>query len=115
VRRTAVQEAAVRCGILYTCRYVAHEARRLFLSGESHVSMYALVRSGARSYHVEEGWTITIDRRAGQAGDRVTFDQVLLVADGLRGRAGTPLVSDAMVTAEIVGLGRGQEMRVVMY
>src|SRR5207302_329742 len=84
----------------------AHEARRLFLSGESHVSMYALVRSGARSYHVEEGSTITIDRRAGQAGDTVTFDQVLLVADGGRGLAGTPLVSDAKVPRATVGVGK---------
>src|SRR5438552_12826491 len=39
------------------------------------VSMYALVRSGARSYHVEEGSTITIDRRAGQAGAAVRSEE----------------------------------------
>jgi len=77
--------------------------------------VYALVRSGARSYRVEEGSTITVDSHAGQAGDTVTFDQVLLVADGVRVRAGTPLVSDAKVTAEIVGQGRGPKIRVFKY
>ena len=54
--------------------------------------MYAVVRSGARSYRVEEGGTITVDRRAGDAGDSVILDQVLLFADGVRVRAGTPFV-----------------------
>jgi large subunit ribosomal protein L21 len=77
--------------------------------------VYAIVRSGSKSYRVEEGSTITVDRRAGEAGERVTFDQVLLVADGVRVRAGTPLVSDVKVTAEIVGHGRGPKIRVFKY
>ena len=77
--------------------------------------MYAVVRSGAKSYRVEEGNQITVDRRKGDAGETVTFDQVLLVADGVRVRAGAPFVSDAKVTAEIVGHGRGPKIRVFKY
>ena len=77
--------------------------------------MYAVVRSGARSYRVEEGGTITVDRRKANPGDTVTFDQVLLIADGVRVRAGTPFVSDAKVTAEIVRHGRGPKLRVFKY
>ena len=77
--------------------------------------MYAVVRSGSKSYRVEEGNQITVDRRKGDAGETVTFDQVLLVADGVRVRAGAPFVSDAKVTAEIVGHGRGPKIRVFKY
>ena len=77
--------------------------------------MYAVVRSGGKSYRVEEGGQITVDRRAGEAGETVTFDQVLLVADGDAIRAGTPLVSDAKVIAEVVGHGRGPKIRVFKY
>ena len=77
--------------------------------------MYAVVRSGARSYRVEEGVTITVDRRAGDAGETVILDQVLLFADGVRVRAGTPFVTDAIVTAQIVGHGRGPKIRVFKY
>ncbi len=77
--------------------------------------MYAVVRSGGKSYRVEEGAQITVDRRAGEAGESVTFDQVLLVADGDAIRAGTPLVSDAKVIAEVVGHGRGPKIRVFKY
>ena len=77
--------------------------------------MYAVVRSGGKSYRVEEGGRITVDRRAGEAGETVTFDQVLLVADGDTIRAGTPLVSDAKVIAEVVGHGRGPKIRVFKY
>ncbi len=58
--------------------------------------MYAVVRSGTRSYRVEEGGTITVDRRAGDAGETVILDQVLVFADGVRVRAGTPFVTDAV-------------------
>ena len=77
--------------------------------------MYAVVRSGSKSYRVEEGTQITVDRRKGDAGETVTFDQVLLVADGVRVRAGAPFVSDAKLTAEIVGHGRGPKIRVFKY
>ena len=77
--------------------------------------MYAVVRSGGKSYRVEEGGRITVDRRAGEAGETVTFDQVLLVADGDTIRAGTPLVSDAKVIAEVVGHGIGPKIRVFKY
>ena len=77
--------------------------------------MYAVVRNGSKSYRVEEGSQITVDRRGGDAGAKVTFDQVLLVADGVRVRAGTPFVSDARVTAEIVRHGRGEKIRVFKY
>jgi large subunit ribosomal protein L21 len=77
--------------------------------------VYAVVRSGSKSYRVEEGNQITVDRRRGDAGETVTFDQVLLVADGVRVRAGAPFVSDAKVTAEIVGHGRGPKIRVFKY
>jgi large subunit ribosomal protein L21 len=77
--------------------------------------VYAVVRSGAKSYRVEEGGTITVDRRPGDAGETVILDQVLLFADGVRVRAGTPLVTDAIVTAQIVSHGRGPKIRVFKY
>lgn len=77
--------------------------------------MYAVVRNGRKSYRVEEGGEITVDRRVGEAGETVIFDQVLLFADGVRVRAGTPFVTDAIVTAQIVGHGRGPKIRVFKY
>src|SRR2546427_12250454 len=88
----------------------AHQRGDFFCSERSR-TVYAVVRSGTRSYRVEEGATITVDRRAGDAGDAVILDQVLLFADGVRVRAGTPFVTDAIVTAQIVGHGRGLTIR----
>jgi large subunit ribosomal protein L21 len=77
--------------------------------------VYAVVRSGGKSYRVEEGSLVTDGRRAGEVGSAISFDEVLLVADGVRVRAGTPHVSDVTVTAEIVGHGRGPKIRVFKY
>jgi large subunit ribosomal protein L21 len=77
--------------------------------------VYAVVRSGGRSYRVEEGSLLAVPRRDGDVGSAVTFDEVLLVADGVRVRAGTPHVSDVKVTGEIVAHGRGPKIRVFKY
>jgi large subunit ribosomal protein L21 len=77
--------------------------------------VYAVVRSGTRSYRVEEGSQIVVDHRPGEVGDTVVLDEVLLVADGVRVRAGAPLVSEAIVTAQIAGHGRGEKLRVFKY
>jgi len=77
--------------------------------------VYAVVRSGGKSYRVEEGAQIAVARRAGEAGTTVTIEEVLLVADGDNVHAGTPLVGGAKVTAEIVSHGRGPKIRVFKY
>ena len=44
--------------------------------------MYAVVRSGGKQYRVEEGSVLSVGKVAGNAGDTITLDQILFVADG---------------------------------
>lgn len=44
--------------------------------------MFAIVRTGGKQYRVAAGDKIAVEKLAGEAGDAVTLDDVLLVSDG---------------------------------
>lgn len=62
--------------------------------------MYAVIKAGAHQYKVQEGETLRIDKIDGAAGDKVNFDQVLMIG-GEQATLGAPYVANAQVEAEI--------------
>ena len=78
--------------------------------------MYAVIQTGGKQYRAEPGQTLWVEKLAGNAGDTITFDQVLLVADG-EGKVsvGTPIVAGAKVTASIVEQGLGEKLVVFKF
>lgn len=66
---------------------------------------YAIIRSGGKQYRVEPGKVVRIPSLAGEAGSKVTFDEVLLSSDGSAVQTGAPLLAGAKVTGEIVRHG----------
>ncbi|MYB22271.1 MAG: 50S ribosomal protein L21 [Chloroflexi bacterium] len=77
--------------------------------------MYAVIRSGGKQYRVSPGQRLKLERFDGEAGDRVTFSDVLLVSGGGEVAVGAPTVESASVTGEIVEQGRGRKIRVFKY
>jgi large subunit ribosomal protein L21 len=75
----------------------------------------AIVRSGSRQYIAEEGRTVLVERLPLEVGDEVTFDQVLLIADGDETRVGQPLVKGASVTGTVVEQAKGPKLKVFHY
>ena len=76
--------------------------------------MYAIIATGGKQYTVSEGDTIRVEKLAVNAGDTVTFDQVLLVNDG-KTRVGDPTVSGATVTGTVIKEGRARKIIVYKY
>jgi large subunit ribosomal protein L21 len=64
--------------------------------------MYAVLSSGGKQYRVEPGTTLLVERVAGDPGASITFDRVLLVADGDDVMVGTPTVAGASITGTIL-------------
>ena len=62
--------------------------------------MYAVINTGAHQYTVKEGDTLAIDKIVGDAGQKVTFDKVMLIG-GKKSVIGNPLVTGASVEATI--------------
>ena len=77
--------------------------------------MYAIIEDGGRQHRVTSGDTILIDREVGADEKTVTFDRVLLVGGEGQPKIGTPLVSGATVTADVVGPVKGEKLETVKY
>lgn len=65
--------------------------------------MYAIISDGHRQYKVEEGQELVVDYRSTPAGEKLTFDKVLAVGNAGDVKLGTPIVTGAKVTAEVLG------------
>ncbi|MCD7760844.1 MAG: 50S ribosomal protein L21 [Clostridiales bacterium] len=77
--------------------------------------MTAIIVTGGKQYKVTEGDTLFIEKLPVEAGDNVTFDQVLAVIDGENTTFGTPTVEGAKVEASVVKNGKGKKIRVLKY
>lgn len=75
--------------------------------------MYAVIKTGGKQYRVAANDKILIEKLAGEAGDQVTFGEVLLVANGGTVDVGAPFVSGATVVGEIAAQERGP--RVIIF
>jgi large subunit ribosomal protein L21 len=69
---------------------------------EINLMAYAVIQTGGKQYRVAEGDVIEVEKLDVEAGADATFEQVLLVSDGESVAIGSPLVSGAAVTAEVV-------------
>jgi large subunit ribosomal protein L21 len=76
--------------------------------------MFAVIKTGGKQYRVAEGDRLRVEKLAGDVGAKVTFDQVLLVS-GDSVKVGTPLVSGAKVSAEIVAQDRDKKVIVFKF
>lgn len=72
--------------------------------------MYAVIKTGGKQYRVAENDVITIERLTGDAGAKVEFTEVLMVGGSGSAKIGSPLVSGAKVTAELVEQTRGPKV-----
>ena len=73
--------------------------------------MKAVIKTGGKQYYVEEGSVIYVEKLDGNANDKVTFDEVLMLGDKL----GTPTVKNAKVEGEIVKHGKNKKIKIFTY
>ncbi len=68
--------------------------------------MFAIVRTGGKQYRVAAGDKISVEKLAGEAGDTVVLDDVLLAGEGADIKDSKGLT----VSAEIVAQTRGEKV-----
>ncbi len=76
--------------------------------------MYAIIATGGKQYKVEEGDVIRVEKLGAEAGETVTFDEVLAVRDDAAIKVGAD-VENASVTASVIGNGKGRKVIVYKY
>jgi large subunit ribosomal protein L21 len=63
---------------------------------------YAIIKTGGRQYRVAEGEILDVDVLDFQPGKEAAFSEVLMHSDGDKITHGSPLISGAKVTAEVL-------------
>jgi large subunit ribosomal protein L21 len=74
--------------------------------------MYAVIKTGGKQYRVQPGDVLVVEKLAGAPGDKVAFDQVLMVGEGEAVTVGAPLVADAAVTATFIETRKGEKIKI---
>jgi len=64
--------------------------------------MFAVIKTGGKQYKVAANDVLKVEKLTGEAGDTVTFDEVLMLGNGTDVTVGAPLVDGALVAAELV-------------
>ncbi|HEY0792143.1 MAG TPA: 50S ribosomal protein L21 [Chthoniobacterales bacterium] len=73
---------------------------------------YAIIRTGSKQYRVSPGEVIEVEKLAGEAGSKVTFDDVVMHADGADVKTGAHLGA-VKVTGEV--LEQFKDKKVIAY
>ena len=65
------------------------------------IKMFAVVKTGGKQYRVQAGDILRVERLAANAGEKVQFNQILMLG-GEKTVIGSPLVAGAAVQADVI-------------
>ncbi len=72
--------------------------------------MYAVIKTGGKQYKVAPGETIKVEKLAGDAGNDVVINEVLMVVDEQNVQVGRPNLDNASVVASVKRHGIGKKV-----
>ena len=73
--------------------------------------MYAVIKVGGKQYRVSVGDEIFVEKLNANAGDVVTFDQVLM----LDSKVGSPYLNNVKVEGSVIKNGKNKKIRIFKY
>ena len=76
---------------------------------------YAIIRSGGKQYRVSPGETIVMEKLEGASGEKVTFNDVVLLVDGDNVTAGTRVIAGVNVEGEVIEQFKDQKVIAFKY
>ena len=77
--------------------------------------MFAVIKTGGKQYKVKEGDKLTVEKLEAKVGDKIKFEQVLLVAENDDVKIGTPFIKGAFVEAEVLEQKKGPKVIIFKY
>jgi len=75
--------------------------------------MLAVIKTGGKQYDIREGDKLEIEKLENKVGDKIIFDEVLLVDDGKDVKIGKPFLKDVKVEAKILEQKRAPKILVI--
>lgn len=74
--------------------------------------MYAVIKTGGKQYKVSEGDILRVEKLDVEAGDTVSFDEVLMIGGEGDALVGSPVIDGAKVTAEVLDVRKDKKVLV---
>jgi large subunit ribosomal protein L21 len=71
--------------------------------------MFAVIRTGGKQYKVTKDDVLVVEKLVGDVGNTLKIGEVLMLG-GDKPKSGSPLVSGASVSCEILEQGRGEKV-----
>ncbi len=75
--------------------------------------MYAVIKSGGKQHRVEPGEVLALEKLDAEAGETVSFDEVMMIGEGADVKIGAPFVEGGKVAAEVVEHGRADKITII--
>lgn len=73
--------------------------------------MNAVIKVGGKQYLVSENSEIFVEKLEANAGDKVVFDQILMLGD----KIGNPYITNAKVEGEVIKNGKAKKVVIYKY
>ena len=77
--------------------------------------MYAVFKSGGQQFRVTEGYKLKVDKLDKEAGEKIEFDQVLLVGANDTVKVGAPFVQGGKIIAKVIEHGRHKKIDIIKF
>ena len=77
--------------------------------------MYAVIKTGGKQYRVQPGNVFKVESIEAGIGESITFNEVLMIADGDDLTIGTPTIASAKVVAEVIAHGRAKKVEIIKF
>lgn len=72
--------------------------------------MYAVIASGGKQYKVEAGQVLRLEKLAGEVGEKIQLEPVLMIGGEGEPTIGQPFVDGSSVTATIIDQGKAKKV-----
>jgi large subunit ribosomal protein L21 len=77
--------------------------------------MYAVIAAGGKQYRVEKDQLIDVEKVDLSPGEKINFDQVLMLVNEQECKVGKPFLSGCQVQGEVISTGRREKIRIIKF
>jgi large subunit ribosomal protein L21 len=77
--------------------------------------MYAVIKTGGKQYRVKEGEYLNVEKIDTAIGEKITFDEILMIGEGDNVQVGTPILEKATVEATITNQGKAKKVIIIKF
>jgi large subunit ribosomal protein L21 len=77
--------------------------------------MYAVIKTGGKQYRVSQGDKVRVETLTADEGSEIKLDSVLMVGEGDSVSVGSPMLSNASVSAKVLSHGRAKKVNIIKF